>query len=329
MYNFSAKFRSIFRILSVYLMSLLMFSGNSYGMESDPNQNYDSIDNYKNRTIKLDVDNESKSVNGPLSVAIFGENEEEVNKITRLLWLNDSNKPLGFNAQIPYQEDEPQHSSNDPNLRFVVIPYEHGNLQKTIVNQFGKESFDYFDFIIHVSNKDTLTADRIKSFYDTLNYAWLGKDYNPIYSPFGESCDKFWKKACAKRKDSTIPKTLFFIFNGDLDELYKLDEYSTVKNYISAMPDSRSIYALELNNPNVKFEKFIDAMNTIAQAMSKDISLKRIKRLEEIFKKKNQLLGTNSRTMARVPRKLNMPQEQRSIESVEEKGISCPSCLVF
>lgn len=303
MYDFSAKFRSIFRILSVYLMSLLMFSGNSYGMESDPNQDYGSLGNSNlnhynanNFNIALNFDNKSKSVKRPWSIGIFGEDKDEIQKVAHLLRLNNSNKPLGINVPH-YHEFVPHSPDNNLNLKFEVIPYEHGNLQKTIVNQFGKESFDCFDLIIHVSNKDTLTADRIKHFYDKLNYAWLGKDYDEnVYAPFGELRLRFWNMAKQiKNYKTNIPRTLFFIFNGTRDELYNLDSFDEVKNYISAMPDSRSIYTLKLDDVNVRFDELIDAMLEASDGMPEFISLKRIDEL----KKKLKLVGENQEKVVR------------------------------
>jgi hypothetical protein len=115
------------------------------------------------------------------------------------------------------------------------------------------------DIILHVSNKNTFTYDKIKKFYDMLNEAWVGKDVykTMVYEPYGENGRlKMWRYISNKWGKHFLPRQFFPIFNcKSEEELLSQKDYAAISNYVAASPDGRSIYKMDLNNNNTTLKK--------------------------------------------------------------------------
>ena len=242
----------------------------------------------------------------PHVVVIMGENEKDNNKVASLLMKNDSNIKLGDINITKFDPMEFYGCNNNPNLKVIVITY-----NPIIDNDFNKipsifkNNFDGMDIIIHVGDKNTFTFSKIKSFYDKLNEAWVGKDLykTMVYSTNSEDGRmKMWYYLLAKygRGQGFVPRQFFPIYNGTEKGLKNQSDYIQLNNYISRMPDARSIYAIDLNDKNATLQPIIEAMNGTASLFAENECLDKV---EALKKKKTTKRGLsigkqpNSRTI--------------------------------
>ena len=113
----------------------------------------------------------------PSIVVIMGENEKDNNKMASLVLANDDDLKLKDIEITKFNPMELYEANNNSDLKVTVITY-----NPQIDNDFNKipsifrDKFDCICMIIHVSNKNTFTFNKIKSFYDKLNGAVIGED---------------------------------------------------------------------------------------------------------------------------------------------------------
>ena len=224
----------------------------------------------------------------PHVVVIMGENEKDNNKVASLLMKNDSNIKLGDINITKFDPMKFYGCNNNSNLKVIVITY-----NPIIDNDFNKipsifkNNFDGMDIIIHVGDKNTFTFSKIKSFYDKLNEAWVGKDLykTMVYSTNSEDGRmKMWYYLLSKcgRSQGFVPRQFFPIYNGTEKSLKDQSDYIQLNNYISRMPDARSIYAIDLNDKNATLQPIIEATNGVADMMSKDNTSWKIETLKKV-----------------------------------------------
>lgn len=229
----------------------------------------------------------SDSAYCPHVVVIMGENEKDNNKVASLLMKNDSNIKLGDINITKFDPMEFYGCNNNPNLKVIVITY-----NPNIDNDFNKipsifkNNFDGMDIIIHVGDKNTFTFSKIKSFYDKLNEAWVGKDLykTMVYSTNSEDGRmKMWYYLLSKcgRGQGFVPRQFFPIYNGTEKSLKNQSDYIQLNNYISRMPDARSIYAIDLNDKNATLQPIIEAMNGTASLFAENECLDKVEALKK------------------------------------------------
>lgn len=224
----------------------------------------------------------------PLVFAVIGENEEDNNKIASLVLANDDEIELKDIEIKKFNPIKLYEAKNNLDLKVAVITY-----NPNIDNDFNKipsifrDNFDCMDIIIHVSNKNTFTFDKIKSFYDKLNEAWVGKDVykTMVYSTNGEDGRmKMWHYLMGKysRGNKFIPRQFFPIYNGTEKSLKNQSDYIQLNNYVSGMPDARSIYAINLNDENATLQPIIEPINyELASVFSKENTIWKIETLKK------------------------------------------------
>ncbi len=230
---------------------------------------------------------EKPSISSPQVVVVMGENEEYNNKVASLLKKNSSDIRFGDIKIAKFNPMELYDCNNNPDLKVAVITY-----NPNIDNDFNKipsifrDNFDCMDIILHVSDKNTFTFSKIKSFYDKLNEAWVGKDLykTMVYSTNSEDGRmKMWYYLLAKygRGQNFTPRQFFPIYNGTEKSLKNQSDYIQLNNYVSGMPDGRSIYAIDLNDKNATLQPIIEATNGVADMMSKDNTFWKIETLKK------------------------------------------------
>lgn len=244
----------------------------------------------------------------PLVFAVIGENEEDNNKIASLVLANDDEIELKDIEIKKFNPIKLYEAKNNLDLKVAVITY-----NPNIDNDFNKipsifrDNFDCMDIIIHVSNKNTFTFDKIKSFYDKLNEAWVGKDVykTMVYSANGEDGRmKMWHYLMGKysRGNKFIPRQFFPIYNGTEKSLKNQSDYIQLNNYVSGMPDARSIYAINLNDENATLQPIIESINyELASVFSKENTIWKIETLKKklqngVFRLENSPTQEQSKT---------------------------------
>lgn len=232
----------------------------------------------------------------PSIVVIMGENKEDNNKMASLVLANDDDLKLKDIEIAKFNQMELYEAKNNPDLKVTVITY-----NPQIDNDFNKipsifrDKFDCICMIIHVSDKNTFTFNKIKNFYDKLNEAVIGEDVykTMVYSNVGESNRmKAWRYMQNKFGYSNgygDVRYTFFIYNGAQEELIKLKDYSALDSYISGMPDARSIYTVDLKDKDSTLE-LINNIGTKAQYYE-NTTLDRIQKLKKKLKTGTFQLG--------------------------------------
>lgn len=224
-------------------------------------------------------------VKRPLVIAVIGENEEDNNKIASLILANDDDLKLKDIEITKFNPMELYGAKNNLDFKVAVITY-----NPNVDNDFNKipsifrNNFDCIDIILHVSDKNTFTFDKIKSFYDKLNEAVVGEDVykTMVYSNSGESArSKAWRYMIDKFGNNTSLRYTFFIYNGAREELIKLKDYNVLDSYISGMPDARSIYPINLKDRNFTSQIFLNAFKEVYRDFPANRTLERIQRLKK------------------------------------------------
>lgn len=224
-------------------------------------------------------------VKRPLVIAVIGENEEDNNKMASLILANDDDLKLKDIEITKFNPMELYGAKNNLGFKVAVITY-----NPNVDNDFNKipsifrNNFDCIDIILHVSDKNTFTFDKIKSFYDKLNEAVVGEDVykTMVYSNSGESArSKAWRYMIDKFGNNTSLRYTFFIYNGAREELIKLKDYNVLDSYISGMPDARSIYPINLKDRNFTSQIFLNAFKEVYIDFPANRTLERIQRLKK------------------------------------------------
>lgn len=78
-----------------------------------------------------------------------------------------------------------------------------------------------------------------------------------------------------------IPRQFFPIYNGSEKNLKDQSNYIQLNNYISGMPDGRSIYAIDLNNKKATLQPVVEAIRELASVFSKENTIWKIEKLKE------------------------------------------------
>jgi hypothetical protein len=223
----------------------------------------------------------------PLVICVMGENKDYNNAVASLVLANDDEARLGDIRVTKFNPMELYEAKNNPNLKVGVITYDPKINDFNQIDSIFKDKFDCMDIIIHVSNKNTFTFDKIKSFYDKLNEAWVGKDVykTMVYSTNGEDGRmKMWHYLMGKysRGNKFIPRQFFPIYNGTEKSLKNQSDYIQLNNYVSGMPDARSIYAINLNDENATLQPIIESINyELASVFSKENTIWKIETLKK------------------------------------------------
>ena len=223
----------------------------------------------------------------------MGENEKDNNKMASLVLANDDDLKLKDIEITKFNPMELYEANNNSDLKVTVITY-----NPQIDNDFNKipsifrDKFDCICMIIHVSNKNTFTFNKIKSFYDKLNGAVIGEDVykTMVYSNSGENARmgawRYMQKKFGYSDGYGDVRYTFFIYNGTKEELIGLKDYNALDSYISGMPDARSIYPVDLKKEDSTLGLINNIVGTKAQYY-KNTTLDRIQKL-----KKNSKTGS-------------------------------------
>lgn len=230
-------------------------------------------------------------VKRPLVIAVIGENEEDNNKIASLILANDDDLKLKDIEITKFNPMELYGAKNNLDFKVAVITYNPKiNYDFNKIPSIFRDKFDCMDIILHVSDKNTFTFDKIKSFYDKLNEAVVGEDVykTMVYSNSGENARiGAWRYMIDKFGNNTSLRYTFFIYNGVREELIKLKDYNALDSYISGMPDARSIYPINLKDRNFTSQIFLDTFKEVYRDFPANRTLERIQKL-----KKNSKTGS-------------------------------------
>lgn len=224
-------------------------------------------------------------VKRPLVIAVIGENEEDNNKIASLILANDDDLKLKDIEITKFNPMELYGAKNNLDFKVAVITYNPKiNYDFNKIPSIFRDKFDCMDIILHVSDKNTFTFDKIKSFYDKLNEAVVGEDVykTMVYSNSGENARMgAWRYMIDKFGNNTSLRYTFFIYNGVREELIKLKDYNALDSYISGMPDARSIYPINLKDRNFTSQIFLDTFKEVYRDFPANRTLERIQKLKK------------------------------------------------
>ena len=216
---------------------------------------------------------------------VIGENEEDNNKIASLILANDDDLKLKDIEITKFNPMELYGAKNNLDFKVAVITYNPKiNYDFNKIPSIFRDKFDCMDIILHVSDKNTFTFDKIKSFYDKLNEAVVGEDVykTMVYSNSGENARMgAWRYMIDKFGNNTSLRYTFFIYNGVREELIKLKDYNALDSYISGMPDARSIYPINLKDRNFTSKIFLDTFKEVYRDFPANRTLERIQRLKK------------------------------------------------
>ena len=229
----------------------------------------------------------------PLVVCVMGENKEYNNMVASLVKENDTNATLENIKITDFDPMELYEAKNNRELKVAVITYDPKIDDFNQIESVFKNKFDCMEIIFHISDKETFTYEKIKKFYDTFNEAWVGKDKykEMVYKPYGEQRLSMWYYLLQKYGKHYLPRTTFFIYYGKDKELKLNKEFiGSLESYISAMPDSRNVFTLDLGTMLVS-RIFVDGEREACQNVLPQNSLKKI---EKLFSKSDELEKKNS-----------------------------------
>ena len=208
-------------------------------------------------------------VSYPFNILVIADTKDRMQKVTSLLRNNNVNISLGKLKSIGdfnnYESGGIYQAVNNQNINILCIT----------LDDFINNSFDYdLDFICQNTSKifyvfksnsssDKLCYDKLQKFYHKFNKHWCGKDLNYCnnYDPSGVTIwePRFQGPVLARGRNDWFEyirvkrglddhRYIFFLLDNN-----KIDCSFEFNEYVSNMPDARSITICELNDKlNVK-----------------------------------------------------------------------------
>ena len=208
-------------------------------------------------------------VSYPFNILVIADTKDRMQKVTSLLRNNNVNISLGKLKSIGdfnnYESGGIYPAVNNPNINVLCIT----------LDDFINNSFNYdWDFICQNTNKifyvfggetnnNEGRFDTLKKFYRKFNKHWCGKDfsYDDNYEPngytvWGKNFNKMprkkgrndWFEYVRVKRGLSDHRYIFFLLDNN-----KIDCSFEFNEYVSNMPDARSITICELNDKlNVK-----------------------------------------------------------------------------
>ena len=205
----------------------------------------------------------------PFNLLVVADNEDRMKKVTSLLCNNNLSLSLGDLKNLQdlnhYKSGGIYSAVNNPNINVLCIT----------LDDFINNSFNYdWDFICQNTNKifyvfggetnnNEGRFDTLKKFYRKFNKHWCGKDfsYDDNYEPngytvWGKNFNKMplkkgrndWFEYIRVKRGLSDHRYIFFLLDNN-----KIDCSFEFNEYVSNMPDARSITICELNDKlNVK-----------------------------------------------------------------------------
>ena len=205
----------------------------------------------------------------PFNLLVVADNEDRMKKVTSLLCNNNLSLSLGDLKNLQdlnhYKSGGIYYAVNNPNINVLCIT----------LDDFINNSFNYdWDFICQNTTKIFYTFgwdsdnaekyfDTLKKFYHKFNKHWCGKDfsYDDNYEPngytvWGKNFNKMplkkgrndWFEYIRVKRGLDDHRYIFFLLDNN-----KIDCSFEFNEYVSNMPDARSITICELNDKlNVK-----------------------------------------------------------------------------
>ena len=208
----------------------------------------------------------------PFNLLVVADNEDRMKKVTSLLCNNNLSLSLGDLKNLQdlnhYKSGGIYYAVNNPNINVLCIT----------LDDFTNNSFNYdWDFICQnttkifyvfggETNNNKGRFDTLKKFYRKFNKHWCGKDfsYDDNYEPNGRTVYEpnfkgpvlakgrnDWFEYIRVKRGLSDHRYIFFLLDNN-----KIDYSFELNDYVSNMPDARSITVCELNDKlNVKLLK--------------------------------------------------------------------------